>query len=104
MWYSCTQALLGLAAQLQHSGTPSTDALLMREAAYRCIGEGYNHVSPHFSFQAWCVFEHFLLAMGDGGGVMIVTKRVCMVAGAKSLLLIVCLSPSHRLDNELAPQ
>ncbi len=49
------QALLSLAARLQVSGTPSTDALLLREAAYRCIGEGYNHVSPHFSFQAWCV-------------------------------------------------
>uniref|UniRef100_A0A7S3VSI4 Importin N-terminal domain-containing protein n=1 Tax=Dunaliella tertiolecta TaxID=3047 RepID=A0A7S3VSI4_DUNTE len=52
------QALLGLAARLQVSGTPSTDALLLREAAYRCIGEGYNHVSQHFSFQAW--FENEL--------------------------------------------
>ncbi|GFH06537.1 importin N-terminal domain-containing protein [Haematococcus lacustris] len=29
------------------------EALLMREAAYRCIGEGYAHVGPHVSFSAW---------------------------------------------------
>eukprot|EP00198_Chlamydomonas_reinhardtii_P012580 XP_001701917.1 predicted protein [Chlamydomonas reinhardtii] len=44
--------LLGLASALQQrAATP--DALLMREACYRCIGEGFNHVSSHINFEAW---------------------------------------------------
>ncbi len=45
------QALLGLAARLQ--STPGPDAALLREATYRCIGEGFSHVSPHVTFSAW---------------------------------------------------
>jgi hypothetical protein len=49
----CVQALLMLAAQLQCVTQPDGNMLLMREACYRCIGEGYNHVCPHFSFHTW---------------------------------------------------
>ncbi|KAG2446721.1 hypothetical protein HYH02_008283 [Chlamydomonas schloesseri] len=44
--------LLGLASALQQRQT-TPDALLMREACYRCIGEGFNHVSSHINFEAW---------------------------------------------------
>ncbi|KAG2494047.1 hypothetical protein HYH03_007693 [Edaphochlamys debaryana] len=44
--------LLGLAAALQ-GRPPEPEALLLREACYRCIGEGFNHVSSHINFAAW---------------------------------------------------
>lgn len=56
-------ALIGLAARLQQQqataaaggggGGGGAEAVLMREACYRCIGEGYNHVSSHINFAAW---------------------------------------------------
>jgi hypothetical protein len=30
------------------------DAPLMREAAYRAIGEGFTHVQSHVVFSVWC--------------------------------------------------
>ncbi|KAG2435256.1 hypothetical protein HXX76_007334 [Chlamydomonas incerta] len=44
--------LLGLASALQQR-QPTPEALLMQEACYRCIGEGFNHVSSHINFEAW---------------------------------------------------
>jgi hypothetical protein len=32
---------------------PTQESILIREACYRCIGEGYNHISGSISFQAW---------------------------------------------------
>ncbi|GLI59709.1 hypothetical protein VaNZ11_001566 [Volvox africanus] len=44
--------LLRLASALQQQQrTP--DSVLMLEACYRCIGEGFNHVSSHVNFAAW---------------------------------------------------
>eukprot|EP00955_Chlamydomonas_euryale_P068586 360163-Chlamydomonas_euryale.AAC.2 len=31
---------------------PTEESVLIREACYRCIGEGYNHVQGSVSFQA----------------------------------------------------
>eukprot|EP00798_Chlamydomonas_sp_ICE-L_P011430 gene11430-17116_t len=47
------QALIGLAGSLQQVQPPTAEAVLMREACYRCIGEGYSHVSSHINFQHW---------------------------------------------------
>jgi hypothetical protein len=50
------QALVSLAQRLQALGSSAgLEGLLMREASYRCIGEGYTHVAPHVSFSAWWV-------------------------------------------------
>ena len=37
------------------SSPQTPELVLMREACYRCIGEGYNHVSAHINFESWWV-------------------------------------------------
>ena len=32
---------------------PTQESVLMREACYRCIGEGFNHVSNVVDFGSW---------------------------------------------------
>ncbi len=62
------QALLALAARLQQERGPQT--ILLQEATYRCLGEGFAHLSPHISFQQWCAAaqrrEGGLSAAGGG--------------------------------------
>ncbi|MEW5315516.1 MAG: hypothetical protein WDW38_006938 [Sanguina aurantia] len=45
-------ALTQLATRLQQQ-PPSPESILMREACYRCIGEGFQHISPHVAFNSW---------------------------------------------------
>lgn len=48
------RALIDLAARLQAQGDGApAESLLMREACYRAIGEGFPHVSGLISFPAW---------------------------------------------------
>lgn len=48
------RALIDLAARLQSQGDGApADVLLMREACYRAIGEGFPHVSAFISFASW---------------------------------------------------
>lgn len=48
------RALIDLAARLQSQGDGAPpDVLLMREACYRAIGEGFPHVSSFISFASW---------------------------------------------------
>lgn len=49
------RALIGLAARLQQQS--ERGALLLREACYRCIGEGFPHVSPYIEFAQWYAAE-----------------------------------------------
>ncbi|WIA23852.1 hypothetical protein OEZ85_013510 [Tetradesmus obliquus] len=51
------QALINLTARLQAAGEGSPDMVLMREACYRCIGEGYSHVSNIVPFSQWYASE-----------------------------------------------
>ncbi|KAG1678184.1 hypothetical protein FOA52_016121 [Chlamydomonas sp. UWO 241] len=46
-------ALLMLASRMQAVSPPTQESVLVREACYRCIGEGYNHVQGSISFQVW---------------------------------------------------
>jgi len=46
-------ALVSLAGRMQAVQPPTPETVLMREACYRCIGEGYTHVSAHINFRSW---------------------------------------------------
>eukprot|EP00878_Enallax_costatus_P026536 GHUV01028481.1.p1 GENE.GHUV01028481.1~~GHUV01028481.1.p1 ORF type:complete len:196 (+),score=59.09 GHUV01028481.1:444-1031(+) len=47
------QALINLTARLQAAGEANSEVVLMREACYRCIGEGYSHVASIVPFSTW---------------------------------------------------
>ena len=38
---------------VQAVSPPTQESVLMREACYRCIGEGFNHVSSVVDFGTW---------------------------------------------------
>ena len=46
-------ALLVLTQRTHAISPPTEGSILMREACYRCIGEGYNHIMPVVSFGSW---------------------------------------------------
>lgn len=50
-------ALLNLAQRMQNASPPTQETILIREACYRCIGEGFNHITDTISFQSWYVYE-----------------------------------------------
>ncbi|GAX82609.1 hypothetical protein CEUSTIGMA_g10035.t1 [Chlamydomonas eustigma] len=50
-------ALLKLAQRMQATSPPTQESVLMREACYRCIGEGFNHISTVVNFSSWYATE-----------------------------------------------